>query len=399
MKKIGWMVPPWIVTALAAGAWDCSSAPQTTTGWNTGSGAPAASNTPSGVNSATSSGAVSHTGSSGGSSGSSTPAPTGTTSSGSGSGGVTHADAGSGSGSGSSSGVKPTSSSSGSSGSSSGSKPSSSSSSGVVYMGNGMPNIPMPKGMCPNLTGLSGVDTTIAGQTAYIWSGPAKSGKTPGGPVVFYWHGTGSSPIEAASFFGSETQEVVGAGGLVASFESTTGTGTCTSGTCIFYSDDYNTADEILACAVQQLDIDVMRITSTGCSAGGLQTGSMLYARSSYLNCAMPNSGGVVFPGTLQDSHVPSLITTHGAAGSDVVGVDFSMTSLSEDMDVKSKAASSMPPGGYVVDCNHGGGHCGAPPDDVAAQWKFCKDHPFGISPDPYMGMMPSGSPAYCVYQ
>jgi len=266
-------------------------------------------------------------------------------------------------------------------------------------MGNGMPNIPMPKGSCPNLAGLSGVDTTISGQTAYIWSGPAKSGKTPGGPVVFYWHGTGSSPIEASSFFGSETQEVVAAGGLVASFESTTGTGTCTSGTCIFYSDDYNTADEILACAVQQLDIDVMRIVSTGCSAGGLQTGAMLYARSSYLACAMPNSGGTVLGGTLQDSHVPSLITTHGAAGSDVVGVDFSMTSLTEDMAVKSAAASSMPPGGYVVDCNHGGGHCGAPADDVAAQWKFCKDHPFGISPDPYMGMMPAGSPAYCVYQ
>jgi hypothetical protein len=271
-----------------------------------------------------------------------------------------------------------------------------------MYMGNGMPNIPTPKGTCPNLAGLSGVDTTIAGQTAYIWSGAAATsggGFGKGGPIVFYWHGTGSSPIEAATFFGTETNEVVAAGGLVASFESTVGTGNCTSGTCIFYDGDYNTADEILACAVQQLAIDTSRIVSTGCSAGGLQTGSMLYYRSSYLACAMPNSGGVVFPGTLQDSHVPSLIATHGAPGADVVGVDFSMTSASEEMDVKSKAASSMPPGGYVVDCNHGGGHCGAPADDVAAQWKFCKDHPFGISPDPYMGMMPSGSPAYCVYQ
>jgi poly(3-hydroxybutyrate) depolymerase len=198
---------------------------------------------------------------------------------------------------------------------------------------------------------------------------------------------------------GTQITEITGAGGLVASFESTTGTGTNTSGTAIFYSDDYNTADQILACAVQQLHIDTSRIISAGCSAGGLQTGAMLYYRSSYLACGMPNSGGVVFPYTMQDAHVPSLITTHGAAGTDVVIVDFSMTSATEDMDIKSKAASSMPPGGYVVDCNHGGTHCGAPANDIAAQWQFCKDHPFGVSPDPYGGVLPSSFPSYCVYQ
>ena len=45
--------------------------------------------------------------------------------------------------------------------------------------------------------------------------------------------------------------------------------------------------------------------------------------------------------------------------------------------------------GGFVVDCNHGGGICGAPPDDIAAQWKFCKEHPFGVSPDPYDAGLP----------
>jgi hypothetical protein len=261
-----------------------------------------------------------------------------------------------------------------------------------------MPQIPAVMGTCPMLTGLAGSQVSIAGQTVIVWSGN-KSSSGDGAPLVFYWHGTGSTPQEAGGFFGSETQEVVGAGGLVASFESTTGTGACTSGTCIFYSDDYNTADQILACAVQQLNIDTTRIISAGCSAGGLQTGSMLFYRSSYMACGMPNSGGVVFPGMLQNAHVPSLITTHGAAGTDVVGVDFSMTSLSEDMAIKQAAPNSMPPGGYVVDCNHGGGHCGAPPDDVAAQWQFCKDHPFGVSPDPYGGKLPSNFPSYCTYQ
>jgi hypothetical protein len=118
----------------------------------------------------------------------------------------------------------------------------------------------------------------------------------------------------------------------------------------------------------------------------------MLYGRSSYLAAVMPNSGGIIFANQyqLQDaSHVPALITTHGAMGTDVVTIDFSTTSATQDTDVKGK-------GGFVVDCDHGGGHCGAPADDVAAQWQFCKDHPFGVTPEPYAASLPSSFPSYC---
>jgi hypothetical protein len=117
----------------------------------------------------------------------------------------------------------------------------------------------------------------------------------------------------------------------------------------------------------------------------------MLFARSNYIAAAMPNSGGEVIAGEypLEGKHVPSLITTHGAPGSDVVVIDFSKTSATEDMDVVSK-------GGFAVDCNHGGGHCGAPAPDIAAQWAFCKAHPFGVSPDPYASGLPSSFPSYC---
>jgi poly(3-hydroxybutyrate) depolymerase len=220
-------------------------------------------------------------------------------------------------------------------------------------------------------------------------------------PLVFYWHGTGSSNIEVTTFFGSETQEIVSEGGLVAAFHQTTMSGSgFVSGDDVWYEGDFTIDDQVLACAVQQLNIDTSRIISTGCSAGGLMTGSMVYYRSSYLACAMPNSGGGSgLPEMWQDSHVPSLITTHAAKGSDVVVTDFSQTSLAEDMAVKAAAPKSMPPGGYVVDCNHGGGHCGAPANDIAAQWQFCKDHPFGVSPDPYHAMLPSSFPSYCTYQ
>jgi hypothetical protein len=126
----------------------------------------------------------------------------------------------------------------------------------------------------------------------------------------------------------------------------------------------------------------------------------MAYARSAYIACGMPNSGGIEGSGSMfQNSHVPSVFTLHGATGQDALGVDFVQASAALDMAIKQAAPSSMPPGGYVVDCNHGGGYCGAPTAGIAAQWQFCMDHPFGVSPDPYNGMLPSTFPSYCVYQ
>ena len=53
---------------------------------------------------------------------------------------------------------------------------------------------------------------------------------------------------------------------------------------------DFEMSDEILACAIQQQDVDPFRVYTAGCSAGGLQAGAMVYGRSSYLAAAMPNS-------------------------------------------------------------------------------------------------------------
>ncbi|MBV9948739.1 MAG: hypothetical protein JOZ69_17965 [Myxococcales bacterium] len=55
-----------------------------------------------------------------------------------------------------------------------------------------------------------------------------------------------------------------------------------------------------------------------------------------------------------------------------------------------------VPRGGFAVDCNHGGGHCGAPAADIAGQWRFVKDHPFGVSPEPYANGLPTELPSYC---
>jgi hypothetical protein len=228
---------------------------------------------------------------------------------------------------------------------------------------------------------------TVAGQSVYIWAG--KKSEKPA-PVFFYWHGTGSQYTEAQVFMSAEITEIQNEGGVFASFTTTTSMGQDT-GDGVWFTGDYAMADQILACAVQQLNIDTRQVYTGGCSAGGLQSGAMLFGRSNYIAAAMPNSGGEFAAGVwpLEGKHVPSLITTHGKMGSDVVVIDFSTASATEDTDVSGK-------GGFVVDCNHGGGHCGAPAPDIAAQWQFCKDHPFGVSPEPYASGLPSSFPTYC---
>jgi poly(3-hydroxybutyrate) depolymerase len=229
---------------------------------------------------------------------------------------------------------------------------------------------------------------TVMGQMVQIWAGTKQEGKK--GPVLFYWHGTGSSASEAEAFMSNQISEITGEGGVVASFTTTTAMGMNT-GNGVWYTGDFAMADQILACAVQQLNIDTRQIFTAGCSAGGLEAGAMEYGRSSYLAAVMPNSGGEPYAGEyqLQDPHVPALITTHGKMGTDVVQIDFSTTSMTEDKDILAK-------GGFAVDCDHGGGHCQAPAVDIAAQWQFCKDHPFGVSPEPYANGLPSSFPSYC---
>jgi len=256
---------------------------------------------------------------------------------------------------------------------------------GPVGPGEGpKPILPEATEPCPTLaTGM----VTIKGLQVQLWVGERRSDVK--GPVLFYWHGTGSVSAEAVAFLQTQITEVESEGGIVASFTTSLQTGEQT-GPFVWYADDLLVADEILACAVEQLNIDTRRIYSAGCSAGGLQTTGMVYRRSSYLAAAMPNSGGVINPPPLQDpEHVPAVITTHGAPGQDVVVIDFSTTSANLVKDIAAK-------GGFAVNCNHGGGHCGATQQVVTAQWQFLKDHPFGTKPSPYANGLPSDFPAYC---
>jgi hypothetical protein len=260
--------------------------------------------------------------------------------------------------------------------------------------------VPAPGAGIPPATGESPVLPAIMGECPELKSGTIMAAghgsivlqvgeANKGGPLLFYWHGTGSSAAEGGRFPGNA--EIVAAGGIVAAFNgnASSGGGDC-SGTGAHGRNDFKAADQIAACAVKNHGIDARRFYTTGCSAGGLQSGCMAQMRSSYVAAAAPNSGGIVSPQAWQDKHSPAIFTMHGGS-SDVVIVTFSQTSATLDMNTKNH-------GSFVVNCNHGGGHCAAPADLQKAAWQFMKDHPWGTTPmtSPWAKGIPAGVPAYC---
>jgi hypothetical protein len=253
----------------------------------------------------------------------------------------------------------------------------------MVPTGDG-PQLPAIVGECPELR-----NGTImaAGHKGIVIS----AGQGKGGPLLFYWHGTAQSPAEANLMLPAAVRnEILSAGGIIAAFngnQSSGAAGDC-SGTQAHNIADFAAADLIAACAVKNNGIDPKKIYTTGCSAGGLQSGCMAQSRSSYIAASAPNSGGIVFPQKWQDMHSPAIFTMHGGA-SDMVFVTFSQTSASLDMAAKTH-------GSFVVNCDHGGSHCGAPAALQTAAWKFMKDHPWGVTKSPWADGIPAGVPAYC---
>lgn len=248
------------------------------------------------------------------------------------------------------------------------------------------PTLPEIKGECPEFK--NGSTIMVAGHKGVVITS-GEPGK--GGPLLFYWHGTGSNPSEAQRTLPATMRnEIIAAGGIIAAFNGNQSSGTAgdCSGTGAHNIADFDAADQIAACAVKNYGIDPHRIYTTGCSAGGLQSGCMAQMRSSYIAVSAPNSGGVVGNKAWQDKHAPAIFTMHGGS-SDMVIVTFSETSATLDMSAKAH-------GSFVVNCNHGGGHCQAPQPLQSAAWQFEKDHPWGFDKSPWQTAFPAGVPDYC---
>jgi predicted esterase len=251
-------------------------------------------------------------------------------------------------------------------------------------IGSKSPTTPPVPGQCPTFR--SGT-IMLGNRTITLEVGTKPAGPTA--PMVFYWHGTGSRAGEFLSMATAVHRGVLAEGGVLVSFQGASGTGDSLSGTSIFGRNDLTLADQLVACAVRDHNIDPRRIFTTGCSAGGLFATAMAALRSNYVAAAAPNSGGSTFPQTFQSAYTPALMTMHGAPGVDVVGVDFSNTSRTADDAFKRR-------GGFVINCNHGGRHCGAAAL-APSVWEFFKAHPYGVEPYPWTGGLPAGFHSSCM--
>jgi len=250
------------------------------------------------------------------------------------------------------------------------------------------PVIPPVTGECPTFANqtldfmsLVGIDMKVG----------ARSNGT--GALLLYWHGTGSIAGEVAIIPAAAQQAILDTGGIITSPQSSTGAtdGVQASGLNVWFKEDLDTVDQIVACAVRDYGIDPRRIYATGCSAGGLFTGYLAVNRWQYMAAVAPNSGGSLAAFT-DATHIPNVMTMHGAAGQDVVVLDFAQQSLAFTSLVVSA-------GGFAIDCDHGGGHCRTPGDMYTSAITFLLDHPFGVSPEPYASGLPAGFPAQCQIQ
>jgi predicted esterase len=224
-----------------------------------------------------------------------------------------------------------------------------------------------------------------------IWLDPDTAAEKDG-PVVFYWHGTGGEPNEAMNGVGDlGIQEVLDAGGIVVAPTHDPGAGIFPWFLVLgMQQDDLLVADEVLACAQEQIGVDAARIHSVGFSAGALHTAQMSIRRSNYLASVTLYSGGLI-GGSMPmfadpDNDFPAMIF-HGG-NSDVVVIGFKQASADY-------AAYIGDNGSFSFTCDHGMGHAIPPEQDSVMQ--FFADHPWGTAPEPYMNALPNGFPAYCM--
>jgi predicted esterase len=257
--------------------------------------------------------------------------------------------------------------------------------------------LPTPSEPCPTMAttyssdGTTSTPLTFKGKRVELIVGTKPTPESKG-PLVFYWHPLGDSAFNM--LYGMAPQYnpgILERGGVMAAIYSDLPTD---GGTIAPQWDEAHlvAADEVVACAIQQIGIDTCRIHAGGFSAGGLMATQMSYRRSNYLASVVIYSGGInaIYPApTPQDpANKFAAMIAHGGDSDVVSGLDFQAASINYRDDLRNQ-------GHFAFICNHGGGH-DVPESIAASAWQFYRDHPYGVTPEPYQGGLPASFPSYC---
>ena len=255
--------------------------------------------------------------------------------------------------------------------------------------GDATPVLPTADGACPEFT--TGDLDFQPGETgprrARVYFDPAAGG---GGPLVFWFHGTGGSAADSEDAL-DDLEAIVAMGGMLVMPYADPAAGQFPWHLVLSQNEaDLHLMDEIVGCAAAGPGIDARHIHAAGFSAGGLHASQAGIRRASYIASTVPISGGIYDINTPSDAHdqVISSMIFHGGAGDNAGGLAFS-----ESSEVFRAAVEAR--GGYALMCNHNNGHHYTSDRHIA--FDFMMAHPFGTDPSPFENEgVPSWVPDYC---
>jgi predicted esterase len=250
--------------------------------------------------------------------------------------------------------------------------------------------VPVATSACPELAdGMITVSPDGKARDVRLWVSDAAAAQD--GPVVFFWHGVGGDPEDALYALGSAViDEILAMGGIVAAPVHDPNAGQFPWYLTLGGSDesDLRVMDEVLACAIEKVGVDMRRIHSVGFSAGAMNTTQVGWRRSGYIASVVTFSGAQIGSPPEQDvNNLYPAMVVHGGP-QDIVVINFKDNSEKYLQYLKDA-------GHFAFICDHGKEHT-VPADIRAPAWQFLKDHPFGQQPEPYEGGLPAAFPAYC---
>jgi hypothetical protein len=245
----------------------------------------------------------------------------------------------------------------------------------------------------------TGYPEEIPARNARVWIGPQAFAQEAS--LVIYWHYFTGSPSLALNdhdgFGQSGVDQIVNDGGiLVAPFkDDRIGPGDANNPRAedipwqkfLGVGPDWDlwVMDEIVACAIERVGVDVRRIYSTGNHAGGLWCGQTAHMRNGYLASVACLAGGQLGEPAMQDPYnkYPAFLSYAGAGDWYIVSFLEAQTAFKQRLNEN---------GQFAALCDsQAGGHLGT------AAWQFLKEHPYGVTPEPYQGGLPASMLGWCV--